>query len=296
MALQSNGVALPNANVCEELLKKHSQATPETDGCQTLPPRQYPPTSMELFTTSEVFKAVSKFPRASAAGGSGLSAAYLEELLSVPCTEQETGLAPGLAKLLTRLARGKTPAALAPWIAPLTALLNPDKSVRPVAVGETLRRLVSSMLMTRVAKRAKEVLEPYQLRVVTKGGKEAIINPTRRLKDCFGSNKFYALLKLDLRNAVELLSLSRCGITSPNSTPGYNIVIRQTAPVGWRASLPKRYGRATRRPARAAAFQPSVAAKEWLHRHASLNNCMGCHCVGQTAHERMCIRVPSTDC
>ena len=39
-----------------------------------------------------------------------------------------------------------------------------------------------------------------------KGGTEAIIYTTRWLKDCFGSNKFYALLKLDFRNAFNLVS------------------------------------------------------------------------------------------
>ena len=152
-------------------------------------------------------RALSKFPKASAAGGSGLTATHLDELFSVPSTEQETGLAPGLAKLLTTLARGAAPEELAPWIAgaPLTALLKPDGTIRPISVGETLRRLVSSILLLRVAKKAKEFLQPFQFGVATKGGAEAILYAARRLKEHFGSCGVYALLKLDLKNAFNLV-------------------------------------------------------------------------------------------
>ena len=102
--------------------------------------------AIERFTTAEVSRALSKFLKASAAGGSGLTATHLDELFSVPSTEQDTGLAAGLAKLLTKLARGAAPKELVPWIAgaPLIALLKPDGTIRPIAVGETLRRLVGS--------------------------------------------------------------------------------------------------------------------------------------------------------
>ena len=208
MALKSKGVASPNDRVREELLRKHRQEVPETDGDHALPPRQHSPSAVERFTTLEVSKALSKFPRASAAGGSGLTATHLEELMSVPCTEQDTGLVAGLAKLLTRMARGEAPNAIAPWIAgaPLTALLKSDDSVRPIAVGETLRRLASSILMNRVAKRAKEFLELFQLGVATKRGTEAILHAARRHKEHFRSNRLYALLKLDLKNAFNLVS------------------------------------------------------------------------------------------
>lgn len=160
---------------------------------------------VERFTALEVSRALSKFPRPSAAGGSGLSATHLEELMSVPCTEQETGVAAGLPKLLSEMAWGEAPNTLAPWIAgaPLTALLKPDDSVRPIAVGETLRRLVSLILMNRVAKRAKEFLQPFQLGAATKRGTEAMVHAARRLKKYVESNKFYALLKLDLKKRVK---------------------------------------------------------------------------------------------
>lgn len=243
MALQSNGVASPNDKVRDELLKTHPQRVPETDEDHTLPPRQLSPPATERFTALEVTRALSKFPRASAAGGSGLTATHLDELLSVPSREQETGLAAGLAKLLTIMARVEAPNALAPWIAgaPLTALLKPDHSVRPIAVGETLRRLVSSMLMHQVARRAKEFLQPFQIGVATKGGTEAILHAARRLQEHFGSNKFYALLKLDLKNAFNLVSraafIKQVRINFPELEPWVRYCYESDSPYLWVGEL-----------------------------------------------------------
>ena len=60
--------------------------------------------------------------------------------------------------------------------------------------------------MNRVAKKAKQFLAPFRLGVATKGGTEAILHAARRLKEHFGSNRSYALLKLDLKNSFNLVS------------------------------------------------------------------------------------------
>ena len=52
-----------------------------------------------------------------------------------------------LTCFMNHLLSGKGPACLAPWLcgAPLTALLKKGGGVRPIAVGEVLRRLASRL-------------------------------------------------------------------------------------------------------------------------------------------------------
>ena len=60
-------------------------------------------------------------------------------------------------------------------------------------------------------KKAKEFLQPFQLSLATKGGTEAILHAARGLKEHFGSCGVHALLKLDLKNAFNLVSIYQAG-------------------------------------------------------------------------------------
>lgn len=147
------------------------------------------PTVTEAFDSGEVLKAMYRFPRAVAAGGSGLSPAHLNELLSVPCTNEASGILAGLSKLLKNISRGKEPSGIAAWIsgAPLTELKKKCGGVRPISVGETLLRMVRAILMARVSEEAKKYLEPTQVGVATKGGTDPIVHASRKLIDLLGS-------------------------------------------------------------------------------------------------------------
>ena len=56
---------------------------------------------------------------------------------------------------------------------------SPNASLRPVAVGETFRRLTSKVAVDLITDRAHGVLEPLQLGVKTPNGCEATIHVTR---------------------------------------------------------------------------------------------------------------------
>lgn len=147
-------------------------------------------------------------PKAAAGGGSGLTPGHLKELLAVPSTQLEGELLDGLTSLTTKLAADKMPHHLMKWLAgaPLTPLCKRDGGVRPVAVGETIRRIVSSLLMRRVSTQAQEFLEPIQVRVATGGGTEAIVHATWLLANRFGQDNSRAVLQVDLRNAFNLVN------------------------------------------------------------------------------------------
>ena len=69
------------------------------------------------------------------------------------------------------LLRGKVPEEVRPWMfgAKLAALPKPDGSLRPIAVGDTLRRLAGKLVLSDIAEDVKTYLEPVQLGVGTSG-------------------------------------------------------------------------------------------------------------------------------
>ena len=153
-------------------------------------------------------KAIQKFPRGSAAGGSGLSPNHLLELTRAPGADTENGLLKAMAAGLDVFARGDAPPKLAEWVAgaPLTALRKSDGGVRPIAVGETIRRLVSSLLLARCTERVREILVPTQLGVAVPMGVEAIVHAVRHVTEKHKTDNQYGLLQIDLKNAFNLVS------------------------------------------------------------------------------------------
>jgi len=105
---------------------------------------------------------------------------------------------------MNHLLAGKGPSCLAPWLcgAPLTALLKKSGGVRPIAVGEVLRRLASRLCCLTVRPSLPHIFLPYgQVGVGISGGLESAIHTTRHFVSCHGSNSSLGLLKVDMKNA-----------------------------------------------------------------------------------------------
>ena len=94
-----------------------------------------------LITPEEVTKGIKGFPQGSAGGKSGLKPQHLKDAL-VPGYGDE--MVRALTEVASLLASGKAHESAREWIccASLTALVKPDETLRPIAIGETLRRLV----------------------------------------------------------------------------------------------------------------------------------------------------------
>ena len=86
-----------------------------------------------------------------------------------------------LTKLVNVMAGGGVPKESAPFIfgGNLFALLKKSGGLRPVAVGDILRRLTSKTLAYAVASRAAKLLQPLQFGVGVRGGCEAVVHATR---------------------------------------------------------------------------------------------------------------------
>ncbi len=206
--LGSSGVHEASPKVIQTLIDKHPQEVPPTDGDFEFP-TELPNLPMhKRFDEDDVLKAVKSFPKASAAGGSGFSPTHLLEMLRVPDGRGSQSMISSLTKAVNLLASGTASTAMAPWLcaAPITPLRKRDDGVRPIAVGETLRRLVGKLWMARVKDRAIEHLTASQVGVGVRSGCEALVHATQLAVDQLKDSNRFGVLQLDLANAFNLVS------------------------------------------------------------------------------------------
>lgn len=152
------------------------------------------------FDVDLVKKVLRSFPKGSAGGLVGLKPQHLKDAMT-PGSDDEVGRL--LAIVLSMLARGDIPAEVRPLIcgASLVALPKRDGGLRPIAVGDTLRRLVGKCLAHSVKEQAQARLEPTQVGVGTPGGAEAVIHVVRDWFRRHSTDPTRVALKIDMENA-----------------------------------------------------------------------------------------------
>ena len=109
-----------------------------------------------------------------------------------------------LATLTRAWVNGTLPLEHAPFFtgANLTPLRKKDNGVRPVAVGEVLRRLVGkALLATPEAKAQLAKLQPVQAGVGVRNATESVAMCTQNLVNALGTGQSWVMLQVDLRNA-----------------------------------------------------------------------------------------------
>ena len=149
---RSDGILPPSQEVTAALLGKRPQEPPRLDVDYEKPASL--PSHLRV-SEGEVMKAIQKFPLGSAAGGSGLRPNHIYELSKVQDFGHRSTFISAMTRFLNLFLSGKGPPQLAPWLcgAPLTALQKRNGGIRPIAVGETLRRLISSCAMNHISKK-----------------------------------------------------------------------------------------------------------------------------------------------
>ena len=87
-----------------------------------------------------------------------------------------------LTRLVTVMAGGAVPEEVAPFLcgARLHAAAKKSGGIRPIAVGNLLRRLVGKCAATKLQDRAAAHFSPHQLGVGVRGGCEAIVHTVRK--------------------------------------------------------------------------------------------------------------------
>eukprot|EP00973_Karenia_brevis_P092549 12412956-Karenia_brevis.AAC.1 len=158
-------------------------------------------------TTEEVERAIRSFPKGSAAGPSGLRPKHLKDAMMPGVSDEFLRQVLAVGQLL---ARGEAPESVREWLcgASLAALPKPQGGLRPIAVGETWRRLISKMLMATISDDIHAYLEPLQVGVGTKGGAEAVVHVVRQWLGRKQTDSNRVLAMVDLSNAFNCVDRS----------------------------------------------------------------------------------------
>ena len=126
-----------------------------------------------------------------------------------------------LTRLVNFLASGRAPSDITPHLCGATLLASKKKKggLRPIAVGEVLRRLVSKCLATLAHCQALAHLSPLQLGVSVRGGCEAIVHATSHLMSSLQGDERWTLL-LDFTNAFNSISRQAMFVEFRRHLPG----------------------------------------------------------------------------
>lgn len=202
-ALSSRGLAPDNDETYQSLLDLHPQSLPPT-----LPSSQAPPSA--TFSSSIVLAAIDSFPKGSSPGPSGLRPSHLHEAAHCPSSTRSQEFIEALTSVCLFAAKGNTPPDVIPYFcgATLIASLKKSGGVRPIAVGEVLRRLVSKCLMSVILPQAIECLSPLQLGVGIPGGSESIIHAVNLHLSSNNPSSDKPTLLVDFTNAFNSIDRS----------------------------------------------------------------------------------------
>ena len=157
-ALMSDGVAQASAEVLNEMLAKHPQAsaTPIPTGPVPQPLQ---------FGVNDVVRALRFFPNGTAPGPSSVRANHLKEAVFCPSQGHATYALQKLCNFINVLSAGRVPSAVAPLLCGATLFVCKKKGggLRPIVVGEVLRCLTSKCISRAVQAQAIGILCPLQL-------------------------------------------------------------------------------------------------------------------------------------
>ncbi|OWA54844.1 hypothetical protein BV898_19237 [Hypsibius exemplaris] len=107
----------------------------------------------------------------------------------------------------------------------LTALNKKDGGIRPIACGNTLRRLVGKIVSRRVMAAMGELVRPQQLGYGTPGGAEAVVHATRAFLE--EKEETLVVLKLDFKNAFNTVHRNKLLAAARNHLPEYYALVDQ---------------------------------------------------------------------
>jgi hypothetical protein len=166
-----------NEDVAEELKKKHPLPSREL----FFPDPSKPGDISLIVNEQNVREAINSFPAGSSPGLDGMRPQYLKDIISLSAGEAGQRALRALTKLCNFLLSGKLPSEICHLLygASLCALNKKDGGLRPIAIGNCLRRLTSKLACFQSRNIVNSYLSPHQLGVATKLGCEAAIHTTR---------------------------------------------------------------------------------------------------------------------
>ena len=141
------------------------------------------PTNIPSMTTSsqDIREAIRSFSGSSGGSVDGLRPIHLQDLISNQTAEAGIRLILSLTSLVNTILNGQISdfARIIFFSANLTALRKKDGGIRPIAVGNILRRLASKVANHFASHKVANFLRPFQLGVSVKNACEAAVHSAR---------------------------------------------------------------------------------------------------------------------
>ncbi|GKB07783.1 hypothetical protein Tco_0836067 [Tanacetum coccineum] len=201
--LPSSGVAPYCDDTIKALEVKHPYKQPPSMPSITF---FEPPLVVEI---DSVFDCIKSFPKGSSCERDCLRAQHILDAL---CEEGSATI--DLLKVITSVVNmwlaGRCSPILAKFVAsaPLMPLFKPDNEIRPIAVGNILRRLVSKLAMKGVGKEMSKYLSDFQSVVGLSGGTKVVLHSVNSVLSEYHNDESLAMLNVDFSNAFNLVDRS----------------------------------------------------------------------------------------
>ena len=202
-ALTSEPLAPNDDTTFHKLQAKHPSRLLDPSPIATLPSDIKPLTA----TPEDITTALSSFHRGSSGGALGLRPEHLQVAVQYHHDARSDPLGT-LTKLTSHMLAGKMPHEVQHCFAGgrLCALHKGEGDVRPIAAGETLRRLASKVGCLSAKMKSRTLFKDQQYGVATPAGAERVIHICRRLVAHNIDDEDFVICKVDLRNAFNHVS------------------------------------------------------------------------------------------
>ena len=123
------------------------------------------------------------FRKGSAPGPDGMRAEHLKVAMKCTTPGRQDNTVQAVTRLVNAMAAGSVPDMVAPFLsgAKLHAGMKKDGGIRPIAVGNIIRRLTAKCFSHALADKSSAFFQPYQMGVAVRGGLESLIHTTRQI-------------------------------------------------------------------------------------------------------------------
>lgn len=189
---------LPNKEAFNELQQKHPK--PSRESIFPSEPDDSSP-AFEI-TTESIKDGIKSFKNGSAAGIDGIFPQVLKDLTSISAADAGIRLLMAITTLCTLISKGQICKNICPYFygALLVSLTKKDGGIRPIAIGNTFRRLSSKLACRTIRHRINSHFFPKQLGFGIQKGCESIIHALRTFIRMNRSLQ-KVILKIDMKNA-----------------------------------------------------------------------------------------------
>ena len=199
--LQSLGMAETNERTLDQLIEKHPTGKVVTS-------KKLHPKNAALKASPEcVLKEIASFAAGSSPGHSSLRFEHLREAFncSVPLVAQNC--LDSFTSVVNIFLSGSAASAASKYVcgAKFIALNKNSDTIRPIAVGEIIRRIVSKVACSSVLSDASKLLVPHQVGVGVPPACESVIHSVRDFIKANNHRDDMAMLKIDFTNAFNLV-------------------------------------------------------------------------------------------